>query len=66
MKLNINLIDLQTVQLKTRLITRPDTDNLPDLYRTLGMNYEERVLYSIVYEICGVVLVNHNISSKLF
>lgn len=49
--------DLQTVQLKTRLITRPDVYHLPELYRVLGLNYEERLLYSIVYEICGVVLV---------
>ena len=50
--------DLQTVQLKTRLITRPDAGKLPELYRLLGLNYDERVLYSIVYEICGVVLVS--------
>ena len=50
--------DLQTVQMKTRLITRPDAGHLPELYRLLGTNYEERVLYSIVYEICGVVLVS--------
>ena len=50
--------DLQTVQLKTRLITRPDAGKLPELYRMLGLNYDERVLYSIVYEICGVVLVS--------
>ena len=50
--------DLQTVQLKTRLITRPDVFHLPELYRLLGLNYEERVLYSIVYEICGVTLVS--------
>ena len=50
--------DLQTVQLKTRLITRPDVFHLPELYRLLGLDYEQRALYSIVYEICGVVLVN--------
>ena len=50
--------DLQTVQLKTRLITRPDAGHLPELYRLLGLNYDERVLYSIVYEICGTVLVS--------
>jgi len=50
--------DLQTVQLKTRLITRPDVFHLPELYRLLGLNFEERVLYSIVYEICGKVLVS--------
>lgn len=52
--------DLQIVQLKTRLISRPDVEHLPDLYRILGMNYDERVLYSIVYEITGSVLSQYN------
>jgi hypothetical protein len=52
--------DLQIVQLKTRLISRPDVDRLPQLYRVLGMNYDERVLYSIVYEITGSVLSQYN------
>jgi regulator of protease activity HflC (stomatin/prohibitin superfamily) len=52
--------DLQIIQLKTRLISRPDSEKLPDLYRLLGMNFEERVLYSIVYEICGSVLSQYN------
>jgi prohibitin 2 len=43
--------------LKSRLISRPNVDNLPALYRLLGMNYEERILYSIVYEVCGAVIV---------
>lgn len=57
--------DLQIVQLKTRLISRPDIDNLPNLYRLLGMNFEERVLYSIVYEITGAVLSQYNASQLI-
>jgi len=30
-----------------------------DLYRLLGLNYSERVLLSIVYEIVGGVIVNY-------
>jgi regulator of protease activity HflC (stomatin/prohibitin superfamily) len=52
--------DLQLVQLKTRLICRPDVDKLPDLYRLLGMDYEDRVFFSIIFEICGQVLSQYN------
>lgn len=57
--------DLQIVQLKTRLISRPNIDHLPDLYRLLGMNFEERVLFSIVYEIAGSVLSQYNASQLI-
>lgn len=52
--------DLQAVQLKIRLICRPDVDRLPDLYRLLGMDYEDRVFFSIIFEICGQVLSQYN------
>jgi len=52
--------DLQLVQLKTRLICRPDVDHLPDLYRLLGTDYEDRVFFSIIFEICGQVLSQYN------
>jgi prohibitin 1 len=52
--------DLQILQVKTRIISRPDTEHLPELYRLLGLNFEERVLYSIVYEITGAVLSQYN------
>jgi regulator of protease activity HflC (stomatin/prohibitin superfamily) len=57
--------DLQIVQLKTRLISRPESDKLPELYRLLGMNFEERVLYSIVYEIAGSVISGYNASQLI-
>jgi regulator of protease activity HflC (stomatin/prohibitin superfamily) len=57
--------DLQIVQLKTRLISRPDSEHLPELYRLLGLNFEERVLYSIVYEICGSVISQYNASQLI-
>jgi hypothetical protein len=57
--------DLQIVQLKTRLISRPDSDNLPKLYRLLGMKFEDRVLYSIVYEITGAILSQYNASQLI-
>lgn len=52
--------DLQTITLKTRLILRPNRLKLPELYRLLGRDYEERALLSIVYEICGVAVSQYN------
>ena len=52
--------DLQTVNLKIRIVCRPKIDKLPELYRLLGMNYDERVLTSIVQEICGVAVSQYN------
>lgn len=36
------------VNISLRVLTRPIADNLPQIYRTLGTNYAERVLPSIV------------------
>ena len=57
--------DLQIVTLKTRLIARPDVEHLPQLYRLLGFNYEDRVLHSIVYEIAGSTLSQYNASQLI-
>lgn len=57
--------DLQKISLKTRIILRPKVDSLPDLYRTLGMNYEERALNNIIPEICGVVISQYNASQVI-
>jgi regulator of protease activity HflC (stomatin/prohibitin superfamily) len=57
--------DLQILQVKTRIISRPDIEHLPDLYRLLGKNFEERVLYSIVYEITGAVMSQYNASQLI-
>ena len=54
--------DLQTVNLKIRIVCRPKIDSLPQLYRLLGMNYDERVLTSIIQEICGVAVSQYNAS----
>lgn len=54
--------DLQKVTLKTRIICKPRIDKLPDLYRLLGINYDERVLYSVIPEICSVAISQFNAS----
>jgi prohibitin 2 len=48
--------DLQIVTLVVRIICRPKTDRLPDLYRLLGKDYDNRTLNSIIPEICGITV----------
>lgn len=48
--------DLQTVNITLRILFRPVPDNLPTLYKTLGRDYDERVLPSITTEVLKVVV----------
>ncbi|XAR49576.1 hypothetical protein NMG60_11032825 [Bertholletia excelsa] len=52
--------DLQTVNIGLRVLTRPVADQLPTIYRTLGENYNERVLPSIIYETLKAVVAQYN------
>ena len=45
------LTDLQMVNIGLRVLSRPDSAQLPRIYRTLGTNWEERVLPSICNEV---------------
>lgn len=40
--------DLQMVSISLRVLTRPNPVKLPELYKTLGTDYAERVLPSII------------------
>ncbi|ONH65723.1 Prohibitin-2 [Cyberlindnera fabianii] len=42
--------DLQMVNITCRVLSRPEVSALPNIYRTLGVDYDERVLPSIVNE----------------
>ncbi|CAK5009075.1 unnamed protein product [Meloidogyne enterolobii] len=42
--------DLQMVNIGLRVLSRPDPNQLPKIYRTLGLNWEERILPSICNE----------------
>ncbi|KAK9899564.1 putative prohibitin PHB1 [Cystobasidium minutum MCA 4210] len=48
--------DLQQVSLTLRVMSRPDVVNLPTIYRTLGADYDERVLPSIGNEVLKAVV----------
>lgn len=48
--------DLQTVTVTLRVLFRPDSEALPELYKALGLDYDERVLPSIVNEVLKAVV----------
>lgn len=57
--------DLQTVSLTVRVLTRPDPNQLVRIYRTLGLEYAERVLPSIVHEVLKGAVARYNASELL-
>ncbi|CAG0885710.1 unnamed protein product [Cyprideis torosa] len=48
--------DLQNVNITLRILFRPLPDKLPNIYTTLGLDYDERVLPSIVNEVLKAVV----------
>lgn len=43
--------DLQTVQIKLRMLFKPDASRLPHIYSTIGQQYDKKVLPSIANEV---------------
>ena len=56
--------DLQTVNISLRTLYRPRAEVLPKIFSNLGMDYEERVLPSIINEVLKAVVVS--LSRKAF
>ena len=48
--------DLQNVNITLRILFRPLPDSLPNIYTTLGVDYEDRVLPSITNEVLKAVV----------
>lgn len=54
--------DLQMVNISVRVLSKPDDKKLQEIYRTLGADYDERVLPSIVNEVLKSVVAQFNAS----
>jgi prohibitin 2 len=52
--------DLQMVNLSLRVLSRPDREKLPQILTTLGTDYDERVLPSVVHEVLKSVVARFN------
>lgn len=57
--------DLQTVNISLRTLYRPRADNLPKIYTNLGLDYEERVLPSIINEVLKAVVAQFDASELI-
>lgn len=52
--------DLQMVNISLRALAKPRVDRLPEVYRQLGLDYDEKVLPSIVNEVLKSVVAQYN------
>ncbi|CAK9330212.1 unnamed protein product [Citrullus colocynthis] len=57
--------DLQMVNLSLRVLSRPEISRLPDIFRTLGLEYDEKVLPSIGNEVLKAVVAQFNADQLL-
>ncbi len=57
--------DLQMVNISVRVLSRPSNNHLAFIYRRLGSDYDERVLPSIVNEVCKQVIAQFNAAQLL-
>jgi len=54
--------DLQMVNISLRCLYKPDPLRLPDMYKSLGMEFDDKVLPSIMNEVLKSVVAQYNAS----
>jgi len=61
------VLHIHVIQVKIglRVLTRPLPEQLPTVYRTLGENFNERVLPSIIHETLKAVVAQYNASQLI-
>ncbi|KAI7741830.1 hypothetical protein M8C21_003263, partial [Ambrosia artemisiifolia] len=57
--------DLQMVNLTLRVLARPEVDKLPVIFKTLGLEYDDKVLPSIGNEVLKAVVAQFNADQLL-
>jgi prohibitin 1 len=57
---NTGTKDLQVVTINLRVLSRPETEFLPEIFSNLGIDYDERVLPSIGNEVLKAVVAQYN------
>jgi len=57
--------DLQTVTIHCRMLFKPEIDGLPTIHKTLGPDYDERVLPSIANEVMKATIAQYNAEQLL-
>merc|ERR1740121_113320 len=57
--------DLQMVNISLRALCKPDSGRLPEIYRMLGYDYDEKVLPSIANEVLKSVVAQYNASQLI-
>merc|ERR550532_1760147 len=57
--------DLQTVTIHVRMLYKPDIEGLPTIHKTLGADYDERVIPSIANEVMKATIAQYNAEQLL-
>lgn len=57
--------DLQNVKIQLRVLSHPDEKELPTIYRTLGLDFDDRILPSIGNEVLKAVVAQYNAEELL-